>query len=104
MENYTTSKDLEMYNYFSCRHLKQKRTNIFLDCLNDSFYKLNYNKQIHQNFDYSYQSDYFLRNLGVEWIAVSSFNNINYNLPKEGCIFSLTFDHSSSLMAASNRI
>lgn len=93
--------------YKFCFHIK----NLFLNSFVDNY--LNNDKEV-KNF-YSarnisssdslknYFDNYFIPRISLDWIALANPHNLSFSsINREGCVFTLNFNHLGNIMASSN--
>src|SRR5690242_8688150 len=112
METKIDSLRQERLTFELCDHIKGHSFNPYIDNYSDSssaknFFQLN-NKSSYlggfsalQSKDYFHR--YFVKNINLEWIALNNPNNLSQtSINRDGCIFTLDFDDTGTILAASN--
>lgn len=102
----------EKLQFEFCEHLKSQSFNSFLDnqqsnsSLKNLFHLNNHSSYISNLSSRELKTffdKYFIKNMGLEWIALHNPNNSSQSsINREGCIFTLDFDEHGRTLAASN--
>ena len=126
MESYEKSDNLSTIQYDFCNCIKSHYYNSYIFNMNnktihlneenkdkrinlpnffDQKNKMNINKSLSTNQFTNFYDKFFIKNLSLNWMALYNPQNISYNsINRDGCIFTISFNQSGSILASSNHL